>query len=92
MATVEKPVLARYGDRMDKAVPVLKEELASLRSGRPPSSLLDQIKRQAYGSTLPIQPTGACPGPGTGKKCAGSFWFCRRPLSRLIWRSRCRDT
>jgi len=34
MATAEKPVLSNYKTRMDKAVTALKEEFASLRTGR----------------------------------------------------------
>ena len=44
MATVEKPELSKYRARMDKAVDALKEEFASLRTGRASASLLDQIQ------------------------------------------------
>ena len=54
MATTEKPVLSKYKDRMDKAVAALKEEFASLRTGRASASLLDQIHVDAYGSTMSI--------------------------------------
>ncbi|MBW8859787.1 MAG: ribosome recycling factor [Caulobacter sp.] len=54
MATAEKPVLTRYKDRMDKAVAALKEEFASLRTGRASASLLDQVMVEAYGSTTPL--------------------------------------
>lgn len=54
MATAEKPVLSRYKDRMDKAVAALKEEFASLRTGRASASLLDQVMVEAYGSTTPL--------------------------------------
>src|ERR1700761_1634462 len=63
MATVEKPVLAKYRDRMDKAVGALKEEFASLRTGRASASLLDQIHVEAYGSTMPINQVGAVSVP-----------------------------
>ena len=63
MATAEKPVLSRYGDRMDKAVAALKEEFASLRTGRASASLLDQINVEAYGSTMPINQVGAISVP-----------------------------
>jgi ribosome recycling factor len=59
MATAEKPVLSRYKDRMDKAVSALKEEFASLRTGRASSNLLDQIHVDAYGSSVPINQVGA---------------------------------
>ena len=47
----EKPVLAKYKDRMDKAISALKEEFASLRTGRASASLLDQVMVEAYGAT-----------------------------------------
>ncbi|CAN7235529.1 ribosome recycling factor [Phenylobacterium sp. LjRoot225] len=59
MATAEKPVLSRYKDRMDKAVSALKEEFASLRTGRASANLLDQIHVDAYGSSVPITQVGA---------------------------------
>ena len=54
MATAEKPVLARYKDRMEKSVAALKEEFSSLRTGRATAGLLDQVMVEAYGSTTPI--------------------------------------
>src|SRR6478672_6630319 len=39
MATAEKPVLSKYKDRMDKAVAALKDEFASLRTGRASANL-----------------------------------------------------
>ena len=59
MAATEKPVMAKYKDRMDKAVAALKEEFGSLRTGRASASLLDQINVEAYGSTVPINQVGA---------------------------------
>ena len=63
MSTAEKPVLSKYRDRMDKAVAVLKDEFASLRTGRASSSLLDQINVEAYGSTMPINQVAAVSVP-----------------------------
>jgi ribosome recycling factor len=63
MATAEKPVMSRYRDRMDKAVAALKEEFASLRTGRASANLLDQINVEAYGSTMPINQVGAISVP-----------------------------
>ena len=54
MATAEKPVLARYRERMDKTITTLKEEFGTLRAGRASSGLLDQVMVDAYGSTVPI--------------------------------------
>lgn len=59
MATAEKPVLSRYRDRMEKSVAALKDEFASLRTGRASANLLDQIQVDAYGSTVPINQVGA---------------------------------
>ena len=54
MAAAEKPVLARYKDRMEKAISALKDEFASLRTGRATAGLLDQVMVDAYGSSVPI--------------------------------------
>ena len=63
MATAEKPVLSNYKARMDKAVSALKEELASLRTGRASASLLDQIHVDAYGASSPINQVAAISVP-----------------------------
>lgn len=63
MADAEKPVLSRYRDRMDKAVAALKEEFASLRTGRASSGLLDQVMVEAYGSTMPLNQVAAVSVP-----------------------------
>ena len=59
MATAEKPVLSKYKDRMGKAVAALKDEFASLRTGRASANLLDQVHVDAYGSSVPINQVGA---------------------------------
>src|SRR3954471_156892 len=59
MANDEKPVLSKYRDRMDKAVAALKEEFASLRTGRASAGLLDQVHVEAYGSQMSISHVGA---------------------------------
>ena len=63
MATAEKPVLSKYGDRMDKAVQALKEEFASLRTGRASANLLDQVHVDAYGSQIPLNQVGSISVP-----------------------------
>ena len=63
MATAEKPVLSKYAQRLDKAVQALKDEFASLRTGRASASLLDQVHVDAYGSTMPINQVGAVSVP-----------------------------
>jgi ribosome recycling factor len=59
----EKPQLSRYRDRMDKAVSALKEEFASLRTGRASANLLDQIMVEAYGATTPLNQVAAITAP-----------------------------
>jgi ribosome recycling factor len=63
MTATEKPQTSRFRDRMDKAVLALKEEFASLRTGRANSALLDQIQVEAYGSRVPINQVGAISVP-----------------------------
>ncbi len=63
MADAEKPVLARYKDRMDKAINALKEDFSTLRTGRASASLLDQIMVDAYGSTVPLSQVSAVSVP-----------------------------
>ena len=63
MAVTEKPILARYRERMEKAVAALKEEFASLRTGRASSGLLDQIHIDAYGSSMPLNQVAAVSVP-----------------------------
>jgi ribosome recycling factor len=63
MATNEKPNLAHYRERMDRAVAALKDEFGSLRTGRASSSLLDQIMVEAYGSRVPLIQVGAVSVP-----------------------------
>jgi ribosome recycling factor len=63
MAAAEKPVLARYRDRMDKAVAALKEEFGTLRTGRASAGLLDQVMVDAYGGHVPINQVGSVSVP-----------------------------
>ena len=63
MAEAEKPNVAKYRDRMDRAVVALKEEFGSLRTGRASAGLLDQIHVEAYGSQMPISQVGAVSVP-----------------------------
>ena len=59
----EKPVMARYGDRMTKAVAALKDEFASLRTGRASAGLLDQVTVDAYGASTPLNQVAAVSVP-----------------------------
>jgi ribosome recycling factor len=63
MAATEQPDLMRYRGRMDRAVAALKEEFATLRTGRASASLLDQVHVEAYGSRMPISQLGAVSVP-----------------------------
>ena len=63
MATAEKPVLSSYAQRMDTAVQALKEEFASLRTGRASANLLDQVHVDAYGSQMPLNQVGSISVP-----------------------------
>ncbi len=63
MANGEKPVVATYSSRMDKAIVALKDEFAGLRTGRASASLLDQIMVDAYGSTVPLNSVGSVSVP-----------------------------
>ncbi len=63
MAQAEKPNLPKYRDRMDKAVAALKDEFASLRTGRATAGLLDQVMVEVYGSTVPLNQVGSVSVP-----------------------------
>ena len=63
MTTAEKPQIARYKDRMDKCVTALKEEFATLRTGRASAGLLDQVVVDAYGAKSPITQLAAVSVP-----------------------------
>jgi len=63
MSSSDKPEIARYRDRMDKAVIALKEEFGGLRTGRASAHLLDPVQVDAYGSTMPLNQVGAISVP-----------------------------
>jgi ribosome recycling factor len=63
MTLQDKIDLAQYRVRMDKAVSALKDEFATLRTGRASASLLDQVHVEAYGSRMPISQLGAVSVP-----------------------------
>jgi ribosome recycling factor len=73
MATAEKPVLANYKSRMDKAVVALKEEFSTLRAGRASANLLDQVMVDAYGSTMPLTQCASVSVPDA-RSLAVSVW------------------
>jgi len=47
--------LGEAGEKMDKAISVLKEELGSIRTGRASPALLSRIAVDYYGTQVPIQ-------------------------------------
>lgn len=49
--------------RMDGAISAFKSDLASLRTGRASSNLLDAINVQAYGSSMPLNQVGTVTVP-----------------------------
>jgi len=63
MASGEKPAIATYRSRMDKAVAALKDEFGSLRTGRASAGLLDQVMVDAYGSSVPLNTLGSVSVP-----------------------------
>ena len=63
MATTEKPSLPKYRDRMERAVVALKEEFATLRTGRASAGLLDQVMVEVYGQRMPINQLGSVSVP-----------------------------
>ena len=58
-----KPDLGKYRSRMDKAVAALKDEFATLRTGRASASLLDQVQVEAYGARMHVNQVGAVSVP-----------------------------
>ncbi len=63
MAASAKPKIAKARERMDKTVAALKEEFATLRTGRASAGLLDQVMVEAYGATVPITQVAAVSVP-----------------------------
>lgn len=59
----DKPDLAQYRGRMDKAVGALKEEFGGLRTGRANVGLLEPVMVEAYGSSVPLSSVGAINAP-----------------------------
>ncbi|HEV2365036.1 MAG TPA: ribosome recycling factor [Caulobacteraceae bacterium] len=63
MAATTTPDLSKYKARMEKAVGALRDEFASLRTGRASASLLDQVQVEAYGARMHINQVGAVTVP-----------------------------
>ena len=52
-----------YNEKMDKTIDVFNKELASLRTGRANSSMLDLVKVEVYGQKMPINQLGSITTP-----------------------------
>jgi len=51
-------VILEMAEKMDKSLDAFKHELTKIRTGRASLSLLDGIKVEAYGSSLPLNQVG----------------------------------
>jgi len=52
-------VIMEMAEKMDKSLDALKQELTKIRTGRASLSLLDGIKVEAYGSSMPLNQVGS---------------------------------
>lgn len=57
------PILANAEERMKKAVEATRHELATIRTGKASPALLDTVKVEAYGTTVPLQQVGSVSAP-----------------------------
>ena len=53
----------KYNQKMDKTFDVFTKELSSLRTGRANSNMLDLVKVDVYGQTMPINQLGSITTP-----------------------------
>ncbi len=53
--TSVKEILKNAEERMKKAVEVVREELSKIRTGKATTALLDGVKVEYYGSTVPLK-------------------------------------
>jgi len=60
---MEKQVLASVEQRMKKAVERLRQELASVRTGKATTALLDPIRVEYYGSRVPLSQVAGVSAP-----------------------------
>lgn len=49
-----KKILEETGERMEKSLGALKRDLAGIRTGRASTTLLDSVRVDAYGQTMPL--------------------------------------
>ena len=52
-------VIMEMADKMDNSLEAFKQELSKIRTGRASLSLLDGIKVEAYGSSMPLNQVGS---------------------------------
>jgi ribosome recycling factor len=55
--------MADAREKMSKAIAVLKEELAGIRTGRATPALLSRIVVEYYGTQVPLQQLASCSVP-----------------------------
>jgi ribosome recycling factor len=60
---VAEPDIDDIERRMNKAIEVLKHEFAGLRTGRASTSMLDPVRVDVYGSSMPINQVGTISVP-----------------------------
>jgi ribosome recycling factor len=51
-------IITEMAEKMDKSLGAFKQELTKIRTGRASLSLLDGIKVEAYGSSMPLNQVG----------------------------------
>ena len=56
-------LLADAEERMKKAVEATRRELATIRTGKATPALLDTVRVEAYGQTVPLQQVGSVSAP-----------------------------
>ena len=56
-------IVADAEERMKKAVEGTRHELATLRTGKASPALLDMVRVEAYGQTVPLQQVGSVTAP-----------------------------
>lgn len=59
----EDPTIARGKQKMERAVEIMHREFSSIRTGRATTALLDGIKVEAYGSTVPLVQVASLSAP-----------------------------
>jgi ribosome recycling factor len=60
---MEKETIARIEQKMKKAVEYLRQELASVRTGKATTALLDSIKVEYYGAHVPLNQVAGVSAP-----------------------------